>query len=191
MPVAPATITIRPAMRRLPPRSRCPSPRLQNRSRAAPVLCDGCASNLCAEVLVGSDLGEGAADAIHEPAAPLLAVAIHVMERQIDVAARGMAQRREAALDDAACRIAHHEPDLPPGAPIGRDGDELDDVVKLAVEAEALDLESDAGQPDAVEPALEDGGKAEPPVGKDEDERFGALQPRHMLLDAGEVAADI
>jgi hypothetical protein len=44
---------------------------------------------------------------------------------------------------------------------------------------------------DAVEPALEDGGKAEPPVGKDEDERFRALEPGHMLLDAGEVAADI
>ena len=45
-------------------------------------------------------------------------------------------------------------------------------------------VEGDAGRKDAVEEALEDGRKIEPPLRKDKDQPVGSLQPRNDVVDA-------
>lgn len=115
--------------------------------------------------------------------------AVHVVQGQhpeIDVLG---AERRNTAFEQAPDGVAHIELHHPPGGTGRGEGVEMADIAERRADASAcgIQMKRHAWCKDAVEEALEYGREVEPPLGKDEDQPVGGLQPFDDRIDGARI----
>ena len=128
---------------------------------------------------------------MEKPRPPLLRGEVHVVVGEIVDAPPGSDHPADVGSHESARRIALARY-LPPRLAVGTDrGEPLDVPQDGMEEAGFVNLETDAGQEDALEETAQDGGKVVEPHGIDQRQRLGGAHPLDIGGDLGAIPGGV